>query len=334
FTPRWTIAVSVVMLLSLVNDLLVTYDAFKNPSPLKDGLQFGVLIVSAVMAQIYRYRRISGPVERQQIKWFLSGLGFALVAFVLLNVTIVDRNLLEARAPAKQAVISELILSLVWVPLQLCIPITLAIAIMRYRLFDIDVVINRALVFAGLSASIVGLYALVVVGFGNLLHTGNDLVLSLTATVIVAIVFQPLRLRLQRGVNHLLYGDRDEPYTVLTRLGRRLEGTLAPNAVLTVIVDTVATALKLPYVAISRIQAPTEQILAARGAAIRDPFRFNLIHQGETIGSLLVASRAPNEPLTRADRELLNDIARQAGPAVHAMQLTIDLQHSRERLVL
>ncbi|HVX31445.1 MAG TPA: GAF domain-containing sensor histidine kinase [Nitrolancea sp.] len=334
FTPRWTIAISVAMLLSLVNDLLITHDAFKNPSPLKDALQFGTLIVSAVIAQIYRYRRTSGPVERQQIKWFLSGLGFALLAFVLLNVAIVDRNLLAPAAPAKEAIISELILSMVWVPLQLCIPLTLAIAIMRYRLFEIDVVINRALVFAGLTASIAGLYALVVVGFGNLLHTGDNLVLSLTATVIVALIFQPLRLRLQRGVNHLLYGDRDEPYTVLTRLGRRLEGTLAPNAVLTVIVDTVATALKLPYVAIARLQASNEQILAERGPAVAEPFRFQLIHQGETIGSLLVAPRGPNEPLTRADRELLNDIARQAGAAVHAVQLTIDLQQSRERLVL
>jgi signal transduction histidine kinase len=334
FTPRWTIAISAAMLLSLVNDLLITHDAFKNPSPVKDALQFGTLIVSAVIAQVYRYRRTSGPVERQQIKWFLSGLGFALLVFVVLNVAIVDRNLLAPGAPVKQAIISELILSMVWVPVQLCIPITLATAIMRYRLFEIDVVINRALVFTGLSASIVGLYALVVVGLGNLLHTGDDLVLSLAATVLVAIVFQPLRLRLQRGVNHLLYGDRDEPYAVLTRLGRRLEGTPAPDAVLNVIVDTVATALKLPYVAITRLQAPDEQILTARGRAVAQPFRFQLIHQGETIGSLLVAPRAPNEPLTRADRNLLNDIARQAGAAVHAVQLTIDLQQSRERLVL
>ncbi|HVB65708.1 MAG TPA: GAF domain-containing sensor histidine kinase [Nitrolancea sp.] len=334
FTPRWTIAVSAVLALSLVNDLLITHDAFDHPSPAKDALQFGTLIVSAVVAQIYRYRRVSGPIERQQIKWFLSGLGLALLAFVLLNVAIVDRGLLQPSAPVKQAIVAQLILTAGWVPLQLCIPISLAVAIMRYRLFDIDVVINRALVFAGLSTSIVGLYALVVVGVGSLLHTGNNLALSLTATVLVAIIFQPLRLRLQRGVNHLLYGDRDEPYAVLTRLGRRLEGTLAPNAVLTVIVDTVATALKLPYVAISRLHGAQEQVLAAHGAAVKGPDRFPLIHQGETIGSLLVASRGPNEPLTRADRELLNDIARQAGPAVQAMQLTIDLQHSRERLVL
>ena len=334
FTPRWTIVISVASFLALLDALLLRQTAFSHPSAVVDALEFGTMIVCAVIAQIYRYRRVSGPIERQQTKWFLSGLGFALVAFVLLNVAVVDQGMLRPDAPVKQAIFGQIILNLGFVPLQFLIPISLAIAVMRYRLFDIDVVFNRALVFAGLSASIVGLYALVVVGVGNLLHTGNSIALSLTATVLVAIVFQPLRLRLQRGVNHLLYGDRDEPYAVLSRLGRSLEGTLAPDAVLSVIVETVATALKLPYVAIARLQDANEQVLVARGVAVPQPERLPLTHQGETIGRLLVATRTPNEPLTRADRDLLNDIARQAGPAVHAMQLTIDLQRSRERLVL
>jgi signal transduction histidine kinase len=334
FAPRWTIGISALLAISLFNDLLGTQETFKHPSQIMDAIEFGTLIVSAIIAQVYRYRRISGTIERQQTKWFLSGLGFALIAFVFLNIAIVDRGLLQSGAPVKQAVIAQLIFAITWAPLQLCIPVSLAVAVMRYRLFDIDVVINRTLVYTGLSVSIVGLYALVVVGFGNLIHTGDDLVLSLAATVIVAVVFQPLRLRLQRGVNRMLYGDRDDPYAVLTRLGRRLEETLAPHAALTVIVDTVATALKLPYVAIERVDESPEQLIMAHGAAVAEPLRLPLAHQGVSVGTLLVAPRGPNEPLTRADRELLNDIARQAGPAVHAMQLMVDLQRSRERLVL
>ena len=78
------------------------------------------------------------------------------------------------------------------------------------------------------------------------MQTGGNLLDSLIATGVVAILFQPLRERLQRGVNRLLYGDRDEPYTVLTRLGRRLEQTIATTAVLPVIVESIARALKLP----------------------------------------------------------------------------------------
>jgi hypothetical protein len=75
--------------------------------------------------------------------------------------------------------------------------------------------------------------------------------IALVATGLVAVLFQPLRERLQRGVNRLLYGERDHPYAVLVRLGRRLEATLAPDAVLTTIVQTIQEALKLPYTAIA-----------------------------------------------------------------------------------
>src|SRR5260370_1604025 len=71
---------------------------------------------------------------------------------------------------------------------------------------------------------------------------------------LVAVLFEPLRHRLQRAVNHLMYGERDDPYAVLSRLGKRLEITLAPEAVLPTIVETVAQALKVPYAAIAPSQ--------------------------------------------------------------------------------
>ena len=78
----------------------------------------------------------------------------------------------------------------------------------------------------------------------------GNLIISLLATCLAAVLFQPLRNRLQRGVNHLMHGERDEPYKVLSRLGERLESTLSPDAVLPTVVQTVKEALKLPYVAI------------------------------------------------------------------------------------
>ena len=116
--------------------------------------------------------------------------------------------------------------------------------------WDIDVLINRTLVYGILSVCVVGVYVLVVGSLGALIGTSGNLVISLVATGLVAVLFQPLRAWVQRGVNRLLYGQRDEPYSVITHLSQRLEGTLAPDAVLSTIVDTVAQALKLPYVAI------------------------------------------------------------------------------------
>ena len=132
----------------------------------------------------------------------------------------------------------------------LFVPVFTYIAIVRYRLYDIDVVINRTLVYGSLSACVVGIYVLAVVALGALFQARGNLAISLMATGFVAVLFQPLRMRLQRGVNRLMYGERDDPYAVTSRLGRRLEATLAPEAVLPTVVETIAQALKLPYAAI------------------------------------------------------------------------------------
>src|SRR4028119_2000762 len=98
---------------------------------------------------------------------------------------------------------------------------------------------------------VVGVYVPVVGYLGALLHTKDSLPASLVATGLVAVLFQPLRERLQRTANHLMYGERDDPYAVVSRLGRRLEEAMAPEDVLPTIVETVRDALRLPYVAIA-----------------------------------------------------------------------------------
>jgi signal transduction histidine kinase len=186
-----------------------------------------------------------------------------------------------------------------------------------------------------------------VVGYlGTIFHSNGNLLISLIATGVVAVAFQPLRDLLQRGVNRLLYGQRDEPYRVISRLGQRLEATLAPDAVLSIIVETVAQALKLPYAAIALKQdeefAIAASYVAKTGKASAGdamlPRLDNLLHlpllyQSEQVGELLLAARTRGESFTSADRHLLEDLARQVGVAVHTVRLTADLQLSRERLV-
>src|SRR5438874_1902456 len=95
------------------------------------------------------------------------------------------------------------------------------------------------------------MYSLIVAGLGALVHARESFALSLLAAGLVAVLFQPVHERLQRAVNRLMYGERDDPYAVISRLGRRMEDTLTPDAVLLILVETVAQALKLPYVAIA-----------------------------------------------------------------------------------
>jgi hypothetical protein len=91
------------------------------------------------------------------------------------------------------------------------------------------VVVNRTLIYGALSACVVGIYVLVVVALGTLFQARGNLVVSLSATRLVAALFQPLRGRLQRGVNRLMYGEQDDPYAVISRLGKRLRQHSSPR---------------------------------------------------------------------------------------------------------
>jgi signal transduction histidine kinase len=179
----------------------------------------------------------------------------------------------------------------------------------------------------------VGIYVFAVVALGALFQARGNLAVSLLATGLVAVLFQPLRGRLQRGVNRLMYGERDDPYAVVSRLGRRLEAALDPEAVLPTVVETIAQALKLPYAAILLKEGEGFRTATSYGSPRGDPETLPLVYQRVELGRLVLSPRAPGEGFSDADRSLLGDLARQAEVAVHAVRLTTDLQHSRERLV-
>jgi len=283
------------------------------------------LIVGAVISAYNQAKR--DAVTRQQIRWVI----FAFAVTGGLNIFLYLLPILVLGETVNRD----------WIGLvRLPLPIALAVAILRYRLFDIDVIINRTLVYGALTASVVGIYVLVVGYLGTLFQTGGNLVISLAATGLVAVLFQPLRGRFQRGVNRLMYGERDEPYAVLARLGQRLEATLAPTAVLPTIVETVTQALKLPYAALVLNGQAGPMAVAAHGTPTATLLHLPLCYQNESVGELRLAPRAPGEGFSSADRRLLADLARQVGVAAHAVQLAADLQrvntdlqHSRARLV-
>jgi signal transduction histidine kinase len=168
---------------------------------------------------------------------------------------------------------------------------------------------------------------------GALLQAEENLLISLVATGLIAVLFQPMRERVQQWVNRLFYGRRDDPLGALSLLGRRLEAAIDPEIVLSTLVETISQTLKLPYVAISLRSGEDFRIAAESGTEVRKALRIPLNYQGETVGQLLAGPRGPDESFSRADRQLLGNIAHQAGPAAYAVQLTEALRRSRVRLV-
>lgn len=295
--------------------------------PLLNGLFLITLILGAIAAQVYRYRHVSNPVQCQQTKWVVYGESVGWGGYVtLFALSLIVPSLAQTTS------VPGLIKVAAAYALALLPPLAIGVAIVRAGLWDIDIIINRTLVYGVLTVSVVGLYVLAVGSLGAVFDTRGNPAISLAATGLVAVLFQPLRALLQRGVNRLLYGQRDEPYAVVTRLSQRLERTLVPEAALSTLVETVAHALKLPYAAILLKQGDTFQPAASVGRPVAEPLILPLIYQSETTGQLRLAPRAPGESFTPADRRLLDELARQAGMAAHAVQLTADLRRSHEQL--
>jgi signal transduction histidine kinase len=170
-------------------------------------------------------------------------------------------------------------------------------------------------------------------GLGSLFRGLPDQTAFFLATGLVAILFEPFRQRLQRGVNRLMYGERDDPYAVLTRLSSALESAPNPEDVLAALTAQIGQTLKIPYVAIYLQQEDEEKLGAAYGVSQEDLLSLPLVYQEERIGSLQAARRAPGESFSGPDLRLLESIARQAGPAVQSVKLHRQLMHSRAQIV-
>jgi len=364
FTPSWTRWLAVPWALYIAVCALLPATPF-NPlhgptwraTPVA-SLLFGVgWFATGLGAQAYRLHRTRDVVERQQLKWTAVGLGLAVSGMMLFYGLLAWGQTPGWPRPFAQPTGETLYVLLRPAILAVSLavfPVSLSVAVLQYRLFDLDLVINRALVWAALTALTMGLYILIVGSLSLLFRSSNSPLAFFLATGAVAILFQPARLRVQAAVNRLMYGERDDPYGVLARLGRRLGAALAPDAVAPAIVETIAAALKLPYVALYGLTAAGDggqgesgglgaaaMLMAAWGSIpAYAPERLPLFHQGRSIGELHLAPRSAGEPFSALDRRLLDDLAKQAGVALYAaeqtrqaQQLAADLQHARERLV-
>jgi signal transduction histidine kinase len=295
----------------------------------------GGIWVSLAASQIYRYWRVSTAAERQQTRWI--ALAAVLIIFLMI-VTIVIGAFVPGYNPTTelQATPEALAYLLLQWPLALLVallPITIGVAIMRHRLWGIDRLISRTLVYGALTAFVALAYVLLVGGLGALLQSSGNLVIALVVTGLITVAFNPLRLRLERLVNRLLYGERDDPYSVLARLGRRLDATLTPEAILPTIVETIRQTLRLPAVAVVLREGDQDRVAASSGVVDGEPLVLPLTYQHALIGELHVLSRAPDEPFGADERRLLATIADQVGIVAHNVRLTGDLQRSREQIV-
>ncbi|RIV41180.1 sensor histidine kinase [Micromonospora radicis] len=292
-------------------------------------LTSAVVFLAAGGAVVWQARRARG-VRREQVRWF----GYA----VALSVAVVAARLVAGLTDGRPGVFpyGSVFWDLAGGISAALIPIAIGIAIRQHRLFDIDLLISRTVVFVALSTGVGGVYVLVVGLLGAGFDSSASLPVSFVGAAVAALLVAPLRHWLQRRVNLLVYGERDDPYAVLARLGERLEQTPDAAAVLATSTRTVREALQLSYVEIATVDGRSYRL----GVPPAEPVRLPL-SAGEPVGHLLLGPRAGESTLGARELRLLRDLARHIGVAVQAVRaldraqsLAADLQRSREQLVL
>ena len=308
-------------------------------------------LVGSVLANVslfIRYRR-AGPEVRQQIRWFgLAGLLLVIVALsgviigslVYHNNTVVFNPIFDVLTPLAFTALAA----------------SIGIAVLRYRLYDIDFFLRQALVYGTLVVLISVVYFVTVVSVGSRLGQlpRNDPAAGVAVGAIVALAFQPVRRRLQRLANRLVYGKRATPYEVLLEFGRRMSSMYAsedlPLRTAQVLAEGVAADRATVWLRVgdelrqadswpaggdgpNALPLMNGDLPSINGVADAVPVRY----QGELLGALAVAKR---EPLTATEHRLLGDLGQETGLVLKNARLTAELvqrleelQASRQRLV-
>ncbi len=299
------------------------------------AIVFIVTLLSGVASLFVRYRR-GDQQQRQQLKW--------LLAAGLLMVVVLASQLF---VPFLQATwLTPLVVTF--------LPIAIGIAILRYRLYDIDLIINKALVYGGLAALITATYVLVVIGVGAYVGSSRQLLLSIVATVLIAVTFQPVRQRTQQFVNRLVYGKRATPYETLSQFSEHLSETFSQEDILERMARLLAEGTgaeraevwvrsgpRLLLAASSPQQVSTVELPMSNGTlpALERDRMVPISYQRELLGALTIVKKR-GETMQQVEDKLLNDLAAQAGLVLKNVGLNRellarldDLRASRQRLV-
>jgi signal transduction histidine kinase len=208
------------------------------------------------------------------------------------------------------------------------LPAAITYAMVRRRLWDVDVVVNRTLVYGALTLLTLAAYAGLLAALGGAAQRLTD-DWDLLLFVLAAMAVQPLRDRVQRAVNRLLYGSAEEPSAGVSRLAERLASATSPGAVLPTVVEVVARTLLVPYAEL-RV-APEGAVTHGRLDPGAETLTVPLVYSGRPVGELVVA--VPPGGLGERGHRLLEELARHTAVAAHATRLQTELHRSREHIV-
>lgn len=278
-------------------------------------------IVGGAVAIIQRLRRVDDPVQREQLRWLAWAAGVIAILYLLSLASHL------VGAPETWLNAAGIVASSSFA----LIPVTIGLAVLRYRLYDIDFVIRKTVVIAIMAAVIAAVYVGLVVGVGGFVGSRESPVLSALAAAVVAIVFQPVRIRARRFADRLVYGKRATPYEVMTAFGDQLAGAYAADDVLARTARVLGEGVGAERARVwLQVGDGLEEVAAWPDAdhdtlALDDDLTTEVRHQGDLLGALSVAM-PPNDPMNPSKEQLVRDLAAQAGLVLRNERLTAALK--------
>ena len=294
-------------------------------------------LLSAMVGTYLRMRRSTGDL-RQQLRWLAyASLVIGLCLFGIIVAGIFNPNIPNG--------IWDLIIVLGF---GVAVPVACGIAILKHGLYDLDLVISKAVVYAVLAAFFTIVYVAVVVGIGSAIGSTHNAFLTVLAAALIAIAFNPVRERAKHLANRLVYGDRASPYEVLSEFSDRMAETYSLEDVLPrmarILGEGTGAAEAHVWLRIGEELRPAAAWgdgnraaipvaladgelpplgNASRAVAVRD--------RGDLLGALAVR-KSESDPLTPAESRLLDDLAAQAGLVLRNVRLTEELRANLEEL--
>jgi signal transduction histidine kinase len=333
FVPRWSFLFMLLGLWEMWTRSIASYypESFSGTQPSQFLGPFTSSLLFGLAFQAYRYVRVSTATERKQTRWVLAAM-LSFISGIFGWGFFMEYLAYEPDAP--RVWIHLIVMPVLMVISTVPVTLALTLSIVEHRLWEIDLIINRTLVYAVLTAVVVIMYFFALSLLNLSLGVTSTVLTSLIMTAILVVSFQWLRDYVQRFVNRLMFGQRGEPQAVMLELSRQLHAAVLPQELLETSVTTITRTLKLPYAAIA-VWRGGERVMQIESGTNRTPTRsLPLVYQNETVGELVIGQRSPGEALNRADQVVLEGIAQQLGAVVFAVRTQSDLQTARERLVI
>jgi len=274
---------------------------------------FGPSALAVISILVLRWRSAQGD-DRRVLSWLVV---FEVPAAIIIPISVIALPAGIGTAIAQGSTLIEVSV--------------IVAATLRHRVYGIEIVLNRTLVYASLTVVVAAVYG-AVIGVADRLGAGAADAPPFVAALAAAILLAPARTRIQRAVNRLLYGQRDDPTAVLSRVASQLGAAGSAGQLLPGLVAATADVLRLPYVGVE-LTSPGKSEVIFHGVAPANVVRIPLVHQGRTMGALVVGRRPGERDIPRRERALLDDLASQAAVAAANVVLTEELRRSRERIV-